>query len=105
MTAGAVIYVLRLYIAGASPRSARAAASIRRLCEDHLAGRHDLQVFDICQHPELAQGAQVLAAPTLVKQSPLPLRRFVGDMSSIEGVLRGLDLDEPAMRTAASASH
>lgn len=85
-------YVLKLYITGTTPRSARALVNIRRLCEDNLHGRYQLEVIDISQHPELAAGAQILAAPTLIKQLPTPLRRFIGDMSQTERILVGLDL-------------
>ena len=85
-------YVLRLYIAGLTPRSTLAIQNIRKLCEEHLEGRYDLQVIDIYQHPVLAEGEQILAAPTLIKQLPLPLRRFIGDMSNTERILVGMDL-------------
>ncbi len=85
-------YVLRLYVAGNTPRSARAILNIRRICEEHLAGRYELEVVDIYQQPTLAEGEQIIAAPTLVKKLPLPLRRFIGDMSVTERILVGLDL-------------
>ena len=85
-------YVLRLYIAGTTPRSTRAVANIREICERNLNGRYDLEVIDIYQKPELASDAQVLAAPTLVKQLPLPLRRFIGDLSDKERILVGMDI-------------
>src|SRR5882757_8656169 len=70
-------YTLRLYITGASPQSARAVVNIRKICEDHLQGRYDLEVVDISQNPTLAEGEQMIAAPTLIKKLPLPLRRFI----------------------------
>ena len=85
-------YVLRLYIAGMTPRSTLAVQNIRTFCEQHLEGRYDLQVVDIYQHPVLAEGEQIIAAPTLVKKLPLPLRRFIGDMSNTERILVGMDL-------------
>ena len=85
-------YVLRLYIAGLTPRSMLAIQNIRKLCEEHLEGRYDLQVIDVYQHPVLAEGEQIIAAPTLIKQLPLPLRRFIGDMSNTERILVGMDL-------------
>jgi len=85
-------YVLRLYIAGLTPRSTLAIQNIRKLCEEHLEGRYDLQVIDVYQHPVLAEGEQIIAAPTLIKQLPLPLRRFIGDMSNTERILVGMDL-------------
>lgn len=85
-------YVLRLYVTGTTPRSRSAIENLRRLCDEHLHGRYRLEVIDIYQHPELAGQAQILAAPTLVKQLPLPLRRFIGDLSDREQVLAGLEL-------------
>ena len=85
-------YVLRLYIAGLTPRSTLAIQNIRKLCEEHLEGRYDLQVIDIYRNPVLAEGEQIIAAPTLIKQLPLPLRRFIGDMSNTERILVGMDL-------------
>ncbi len=85
-------YVLRLYVTGTTPRSTRAIANIREICEDHLKGRYELEVIDILQQPALAKGEQIVAAPTLVKQLPLPLRRFIGDMADIDRLLIGLDL-------------
>jgi circadian clock protein KaiB len=85
-------YVLRLYIAGMTSRSTLAIQNIRKICEEHLEGRYDLQVVDIYQQPVLAEGEQIIAAPTLIKKLPLPLRRFIGDMSRTEKILLGLDL-------------
>lgn len=85
-------YILRLYIAGTTPRSTRAVANIREICERNLRGRYDLEVIDIYQKPALAKGEQIIAAPTLVKQLPLPLRRFIGDLSDTERILVGMDL-------------
>ena len=85
-------YILRLYIAGTTPRSTRAVANIREICERNLNGRYELQVIDIYQKPALAKDEQIIAAPTLVKQLPLPLRRFIGDLSDTEHVLVGMDL-------------
>jgi circadian clock protein KaiB len=85
-------YVLRLYVTGTTPQSARAIANIKKFCEVHLKGRYELDVVDLYQQPQLAQGEQIIAAPTLVKKSPLPQRRIIGDMSKTERVLAGLDL-------------
>jgi circadian clock protein KaiB len=85
-------YQLRLYVAGSTPQSQRAIASIKRICEEHLAGRFELEVIDIYQQPKLVEGEQIIAAPTLIKKLPLPLRRFVGDLSNLERILVGLDL-------------
>jgi len=84
--------VLRLYVTGATPASTRAIANLRTLCEKHLKGRFDLEVIDIFQRPELAQGEQIIATPTLIKQLPLPLRRFIGDLEGLEGKLLGIDV-------------
>jgi circadian clock protein KaiB len=91
-------YVLRLYIAGSTARSARAISNIRKICEAHLEGRYDLEIVDISEHPTLAEGEQIIAAPTLIKMLPLPLRRFIGDMSHTERILLGLDLREASGR-------
>ena len=85
-------YVLRLYITGTTPHSTRAIVNIRKICEEHLQGRYDLEVIDISQRPTLAEGEQIIAAPTLIKKLPLPLRRFIGDMSQTERIILGLDL-------------
>jgi circadian clock protein KaiB len=87
-------YVLRLYVTGMTERSARAIASIRALCEEHLKGRYRLQVVDLYTRPQLTRREQIIAAPTLIKKLPLPLRRMVGDLSDRERVLFGLDLRE-----------
>lgn|SRR5512143_3136902 len=86
-------YVLRLYITGTTPQSVRALANIKRICEEHLPGSYRLDVIDLYQQPHLAQGAQIVAAPTLIKQMPLPARRILGDMSRTERVLAGLGLN------------
>lgn len=85
-------YVLRLYVAGMSPSSRRAIENLKEICEQNLAGRYDLEVIDIYRQPALAEGEQIIAAPTLIKQLPEPLRRFIGDMSDREKILVGLDL-------------
>ncbi len=85
-------YVLRLYVTGMTPRSQKAIANIKKICEEHLAGRYELQIIDVYQQPVLAKGEQIVAAPTLIKKLPLPLRRFIGDMADTEKILLGLDL-------------
>jgi circadian clock protein KaiB len=85
-------HVLRLYVTGSTPRSARSIFNIRKLCEERLSGRYKLEVIDIYQQPELAREEQIVAAPTLIKKLPLPLRKLVGDLSDQERVLVGLDL-------------
>jgi circadian clock protein KaiB len=85
-------YVLRLYVSGSTLKSARAVENIKRICEQHLKNRYDLEVIDIYQHPNLARSEQIVAAPTLIKRLPTPLRRLIGDLSNQKSVLRGLDL-------------
>ncbi len=85
-------YVLRLYISGITPRSTIAIERVRRICEEHLEGRYELEIIDIYQQPTLAKGEQIIAAPTLIRKLPLPLRRIIGDMSNEDRVLLGLDL-------------
>jgi circadian clock protein KaiB len=94
-------YVFRLYVSGNTPRSTRAIRNIRKICEEHLSGRYDLEVIDIYQQPGLAVDHQIIAAPTLIKSLPLPLRRFIGDISETERVLIGIGL-RPAIGSAAS---
>ncbi len=85
-------YVLRLYVAGTTPRSASAVVNVRKVCEEHLAGKYDLEVIDVLRNPEKAAEGQVLAAPTLVKHLPLPMKRFIGDMSRTDRLLAGLGI-------------
>ena len=92
-------YVLRLYVTGATPVSTRAIANLKALCEKNLKGRYQLEVVDIFQHPKLAEGEQIIAAPTLVKRLPVPIRRFIGDMSDLEDKLFGVDLRVAKKRT------
>jgi circadian clock protein KaiB len=93
VTAPGQRYVLKLFVAGATPRSLVAIENIRRICEEHLQGRYELQVIDLYQRPQLARGEQIVAAPTLVRKLPRPLRQIIGDMSDVEKVLVGLDLE------------
>lgn len=90
--AGKEKYVLRLFVAGMSPRSINAIESIRKISEENLKGRYELEVIDIFQQPQYAKTEQLLAAPTLIKKLPLPLRKLIGDMSNKERILVGLDL-------------
>lgn len=85
-------YVLKLYVTGMTPRSLKAITNIKAICEEHLTGRYELEIVDIFQQPVLAKGEQIIAAPTLIKKLPYPLRRFIGDMSATEKILIGLDL-------------
>jgi circadian clock protein KaiB len=85
-------YLLRLYVTGTTGKSMRAIRNVRRICEEHLKGLYDLEVVDIYKNLPLARGDQIVAAPTLIKRLPLPLRRLIGDMSDEARVLVGLDL-------------
>jgi circadian clock protein KaiB len=85
-------YVLRLYITGITPKSTRAIQNIKKICEENLKGRYELEVIDIYQQPVLAKDEQIIAAPTLIRKLPLPLRRLIGDMSDKDRILVGLDL-------------
>jgi circadian clock protein KaiB len=85
-------YLLRLYVAGTSGKSVRAIQNVRRICEEHLQGVYDLEVVDIYKNLPLAKGDQIIAAPTLVKRLPAPLRKLIGDMSDEQRVLIGLDI-------------
>ena len=85
-------YVLRLYINGSTLKSTLAVKNIKQVCEQHLDGRYNLEIIDICQHANLARDEQIVAVPTLIKRLPLPLRRLIGDLSDQNKVLFGLDL-------------
>lgn len=93
-------YVLRLYVTGSTPNCSRAIANIRRICEEHLEGRYDLDIVDITHDPALAASKQLFAAPTLIKELPLPTRRFIGDMAHAERILHGLDLINSKVKTS-----
>jgi circadian clock protein KaiB len=92
-------YILKLYVTGMTPNSVRAVENLRKICEEHLQGKYDLEVFDIYQQPELARSEQIIAAPTLVKKLPLPLRKFIGGLSETEKVLVGLDIKREKAKT------
>lgn len=85
-------WMLRLYIAGETPRALRAFANLKRVCEEHLKGQYEIEVIDLRQNPALASGDQILAVPTLVRRLPPPMRKIIGDLSSEERVLVGLNL-------------
>lgn len=87
-----VTYLLKLYVSGTSPQSVRAINNIKKICEENIKGRYTLEVIDLYQNPELAKEADLVAAPTLVKKLPLPLRKVIGDMSNTDRVLVALDL-------------
>jgi len=92
-------YVLRLYVTGMTARSSEAVAMVKSICEEHLEGRYDLEVIDLYLQPHLAQEAQIIAMPTLVKKLPRPLRRLIGDLSNEDRVLVGLNLEPKAHGT------
>jgi circadian clock protein KaiB len=83
---------LRLYVAGQTPKSVAALTNLRRYCEEHMKGRYKLEVIDLLIHPQLAEGDQILAIPTLVRKVPEPIRKIIGDLSNEERVLVGLDV-------------
>jgi circadian clock protein KaiB len=85
-------YVLKLYVAGVTPKSAAAIRSVTEICDVHLKDRYTLEIIDIYQQPTLAKGEQIIAAPTLIRKLPLPLRKLIGDMANRDKVLVGLDL-------------
>ena len=92
LLAGESRWSLRLYVAGQTPNSATALANLKKVCEEHLAGKYTIEVIDLLLHPESAHGDQIVAIPTLVRQLPEPMRRIIGDLSNTERVLVGLQL-------------
>ena len=86
------MFDLRLYVAGQTPRAVRAFANLRRICDEHLAGRYRIEVIDLVEDPLLGRGDQILALPTLVRRLPQPIKKIIGDLSNTERVLVGLDL-------------
>jgi circadian clock protein KaiB len=92
---GADVLELRLYVAGQTPRSLTALANLKKICAEHLAGRYRIQVIDLLKTPKLAQGDQILAIPTLVRNLPHPICKIIGDLSDIERVLVGLNIRPP----------
>ena len=87
-------YILRLYVTGSSVRSLRAVQNLKKICDEHFPDDYDLEVIDIYKDPKAARDEQIIAAPTLVKQLPQPLRKFVGDLSNTQKILVGLDVYE-----------
>ena len=87
-----VQFDLRLYVAGQTPKSVRAVENLRRVCEEHLAGRYRVEVIDLLEDPRLARGDEIIAVPTLVRKLPEPIRKIIGDLSNEERVLVGLDV-------------
>ena len=92
------IWQLRLYVAGESPKSVEAYTNLKKLCEEHLAGRYEIEVIDLVEQPALARSHDIIAIPTLVRQLPHPLRKIIGDLSNTQGVLVGLQLEPRASR-------
>jgi circadian clock protein KaiB len=89
---GSPMYDLRLYVAGQSPRSVRALANLRQVCDEHLAGRYRVEVIDLLVNPALARGDEIVAVPTLVRKLPEPIRKIIGDLSDTDRVLVGLQV-------------
>ena len=89
---GKAEYILRLFVAGASPNSVRAITNLKNICETHLLGRYDLEIIDVHQQPAVAKEEQIIALPLLIKKAPLPLRKLIGDLSDTNKVLRALSL-------------
>jgi circadian clock protein KaiB len=85
-------YLLRLYVAGHTPKSLQAFANLRQICEEHLAGRYRIEVIDLIENPALARGDQILAVPAVVRQLPPPVKKIIGDFSNVDRVLVGLEL-------------
>ena len=88
------MFDLRLYVAGQTPRALRAFANLRKICDEHLAGRYRIEIIDLIENPQLGRGDQILAVPTLVRRLPEPVKKIIGDLSNTERVLVGLDLRE-----------
>lgn len=89
--------MLRLYVAGQTPRSIAAFANLKQICEEHLAGKYQIEVIDLMKNPKLAEGDQILAIPTLVRKLPPPIKKIIGDLSDTERVLVGLQI-KPSVR-------
>jgi circadian clock protein KaiB len=85
-------WVLRLYVAGQTPKSVTAFTNLKKICADHLADKYRIELIDLLENPQLARGDQILAIPTLVRNLPTPMRKIIGDLSNTERVLVGLDL-------------
>jgi len=96
------IIELRLYVAGQTPKSLAALANLKRICEEHLNQKYRIEVIDLVKHPQLAQGDQILAIPTLVRRVPQPLRKIIGDLSNTERALVGLDIRQAHTSTASA---
>ena len=92
LTTGSETFLLRLYVAGQTPKCVRAFENLKRICEEYLAGHYHIEMVDLLQNPQLARGDQILAVPTLVRRLPEPIKKIIGDLSNTERVLVGLDL-------------
>jgi circadian clock protein KaiB len=86
------LWELRLYVAGQTPKSLAALANLKRLCEEHLADKYQIEIIDLLKQPQLAEGDQIIAVPTLVRKLPQPIKKIIGDLSNVERTLVGLDL-------------
>jgi circadian clock protein KaiB len=86
------VWNLRLYVAGQTPKSITAFANLKKICNDHLAGKYQIEVIDLLKNPQLAKGDQIIAIPTLVRKLPTPIKRIIGDLANTERVLVGLDI-------------
>jgi circadian clock protein KaiB len=95
---GSDTFLLRLYVAGQTPKCVRAYENLKRICEEYLAGHYHIEMVDLLDNPQLARGDQILAVPTLVRRLPEPIKKIIGDLSNTERVLVGLDL-RPARRS------
>jgi len=98
VTAGDDVWLLRLYVAGQSPRSLRASVNLKTLCEEHLTGRYEIEIIDLAAQPALARSDDILAIPTLVRRMPAPRHKIIGDLSNTERVLVGLHLQPERSR-------
>ncbi len=93
------VWILRLYVAGQTPKSIKAFANLKQICDEYLAGKYRIEVVDLLKNPTLAKGDQILAVPTLVRQLPPPVKKLIGDLANTERVLVGLDI-KPAVKAA-----
>ena len=98
MTGDSERWDLRLYVAGQTPKSVRAIDNLRRICVEHLEGRYAIEVIDLLEQPQLGEGDQILALPTLVRRLPAPIKKIIGDLSNEDRVLVGLDIRPKASR-------
>ena len=91
------VWILKLYVAGQSPKSVTAFRNLKKICEEHLEGKYQIKIIDLLKNPQLGKGDQILAIPTLIRQLPEPVKKIIGDLSNTERVLVGLDL-QPAKK-------